>query len=94
MCYYDHRPEETNRGWSQRVWTSYEVAAVLNGRCMATVRTLEWLAAKQYSAMLSLNVIPEHVQHLSNLPLAIRENFRSTFKTQYLFRRSPPPTGA
>ena len=64
-------------------------ATALDGQCMATVQTLEWLAAKQYSAMLSLNVIPEHVQHLSTLPLTIREKI--VFYVQNAISLSPQP---
>ena len=40
---------------------------------MEKIQSLEWLAAKQYAALLVLNLVPEqHIPHLSTLALSIK----------------------
>ena len=53
------------------------------------MQTLEWLAAKQYSALLSLNLIPEHVCHLSTLPEAVKRKI--VFYLQNAIGSAPEP---
>jgi hypothetical protein len=53
------------------------------------MQTLEWLAAKQYSALLSLNLVPEHVCHLSTLPEAVKRKI--VFYLQNAIGCAPEP---
>ena len=56
---------------------------------MEKIQSLEWLAAKQYAALLVLNLVPEHIPHLSTLALSIKKKL--VFYLQNSISISPEP---